>query len=148
MYGGGGGCFLPPCSVHVDFATISYSILCFSCCRGTWEPALPDFPYVATPEIQKMADDVRDRVEGFGIKGETFCATFYWVKKSCGGDCYFIQVRCMCENVFVVTRSVYYPGVYTIQECVPTMQECEPPRSVYYPGVCTNQECVLTNRVY
>ena len=55
-------------------------------------------------------------------------------------------------------RSVYYPGVCTIQEyvlsrsvCYPgvcTIQECVLSRSMYYPGVCTIQECVLSRSVY
>ena len=46
----------------------------------------------------------------------------------------------------VLTRSVYWPGVYTNQES--TNQECVLTRSVYWPGVCTNWECVLARIVY
>ena len=41
----------------------------------------------------------------------------------------------------MLSRSVCYPGVCAIQECVPS-------RSVCYPGVCAIQECVLSRSVY
>ena len=62
------------------------------------------------------------------------------------------------DEEYVLTRSVYQPGVCTNQVCVLTRsayqpgvctnQECVLTRSAYQPGVCTNQECVLTRSVY
>ena len=48
----------------------------------------------------------------------------------------------------ILSRSTYYPGVYTYYPGVLTIQEYLLSRSAYYPGVLTIQEYLLSEVAY